>query len=165
MQRRHQKVIEIAPSVDLDEKVRLELCEAAANLAREIGYDNAGTVEFLLDMDRKEWFFIEMNPRIQVEHTVTEVITGMDLVRSQILIAQGHELHGKELSLPAQNDVPAQRLCGAGAHHHRRPGQQIHARLRQDFGVSFAPAVMEFVWMAAWALPAPLSRRFTIRCS
>ncbi len=106
VQRRHQKVIEIAPSVDLDEKVRLELCEAAANLAREIGYNNAGTVEFLLDMDRKEWFFIEMNPRIQVEHTVTEVITGVDLVRSQILIAQGHELHGKELSLPAQDDVP-----------------------------------------------------------
>lgn len=106
VQRRHQKVIEIAPSVDLDEKVRLELCEAAANLAREIGYNNAGTVEFLLDIDKNEWFFIEMNPRIQVEHTVTEVITGVDLVRSQILIAQGYELHGKELALPAQNDVP-----------------------------------------------------------
>jgi pyruvate carboxylase len=106
VQRRHQKVIEIAPSVDLNEKVRLELCEAAANLAREIGYNNAGTVEFLLDMDKNEWFFIEMNPRIQVEHTVTEVITGVDLVRSQILIAQGYELHGKELALPAQNEVP-----------------------------------------------------------
>ncbi len=106
VQRRHQKVIEIAPSVDLDEKVRLELCEAAANLAREIGYNNAGTVEFLLDMDKHEWFFIEMNPRIQVEHTVTEVITGVDLVRSQILIAQGYELHGKELALPAQDEVP-----------------------------------------------------------
>jgi pyruvate carboxylase len=106
VQRRHQKVIEIAPSVDLDDKVRIELCDAAARLAKEIGYDNAGTVEFLLDMDRNEWFFIEMNPRIQVEHTVTEVITGIDLVRSQILIAQGHELHGKAVHIPQQNAVP-----------------------------------------------------------
>lgn len=106
VQRRHQKVVEIAPSVDLDDRVRSELCEAAARLAREIGYDNAGTVEFLLDMDRNEWFFIEMNPRIQVEHTVTEVITGIDLVRSQILVAQNHALHDPELNLPAQGDIP-----------------------------------------------------------
>ena len=64
-------------------------------MAREIRYDNAGTVEFLYDLDRHEWFFIEMNPRIQVEHTVTEVITGLDLVRAQILIAQGHALHSR----------------------------------------------------------------------
>jgi pyruvate carboxylase len=64
-------------------------CLAAARIAKEISYDNAGTVEFLYDLDRSEWFFIEMNPRIQVEHTVTEVITGIDLVRAQILIAQG----------------------------------------------------------------------------
>jgi pyruvate carboxylase len=106
VQRRHQKVIEIAPSVNLDERVRHELCEAAARLGREIGYDNAGTVEFLLDIDRNEWFFIEMNPRIQVEHTVTEQITNIDLVRSQILIAQGHELHGDEVGLPAQDAIP-----------------------------------------------------------
>lgn len=106
VQRRHQKVVEIAPSVGLDEKVRNELCGAAASLAREIGYDNAGTVEFLLDLDRKEWFFIEMNPRIQVEHTVTEVITGIDLVRSQILVAQGFPLHGPEVDLPSQEEIP-----------------------------------------------------------
>lgn len=105
VQRRHQKVIEIAPSVDLDEKVRTELCEAAVKLCREIGYDNAGTVEFLYDQDTKEWFFIEMNPRIQVEHTVTEVITGLDLVRSQILIADGKRMHGTEVGIPAQNDI------------------------------------------------------------
>src|SRR3954467_6148055 len=63
VQRRHQKVIEIAPSVDLDEDVRRALCDAAARIAREIGYDNAGTVEFLYDLDRKDWFFIEINPR------------------------------------------------------------------------------------------------------
>ncbi len=106
VQRRHQKVIEIAPSVDLDETIRHELCGAAARLAKEIGYDNAGTVEFLLDTDKNEWFFIEMNPRIQVEHTVTEVITGIDLVRSQVLIAEGHELHGERIAIPAQNEVP-----------------------------------------------------------
>jgi len=106
VQRRHQKVVEIAPSVGLDEKVRMELCEASARMAREIGYDNAGTIEFLFDLDRNEWFFIEMNPRIQVEHTVTEVITGIDLVRSQILIAQGYPLFGPELDFPPQDKIP-----------------------------------------------------------
>src|SRR4029434_5873451 len=106
VQRRHQKVVEIAPSVGLPEKVRLELCNAAARIAREIKYDNAGTVEFLYDLDRHEWFFIEMNPRIQVEHTVTEEITGVDLVRSQILIAQGAKLHGPEVALPRQDEIP-----------------------------------------------------------
>jgi len=106
VQRRHQKVIEIAPSVDLDRHVRAELCAAAVKLCDEINYDNAGTVEFLYDQDTKEWFFIEMNPRIQVEHTVTEVITGLDLVRSQILIAAGKPMHGKEVGIPAQEDIP-----------------------------------------------------------
>jgi pyruvate carboxylase len=106
VQRRHQKVIEIAPSIELDETVRKELCEAAVKLCKEIGYDNAGTVEFLYDQDTKEWFFIEMNPRIQVEHTVTEVITGLDLVRSQILIADGKRMHGEEVGIPAQDRIP-----------------------------------------------------------
>jgi pyruvate carboxylase len=106
VQRRHQKVIEIAPSVDLDEGVRKELCEAAVQLASAVSYDNAGTVEFLLDVDSNEWFFIEMNPRIQVEHTVTEQITGVDLVRSQILVAQGHDLHDADVAIPAQEKIP-----------------------------------------------------------
>ncbi|PTX94660.1 pyruvate carboxylase [Opitutus sp. ER46] len=106
VQRRHQKVIEVAPSFGLPPEVVRQLCEAAARLAREIRYDNAGTVEFLYDLDRHEWFFIEMNPRIQVEHTVTEEITGIDLVRAQILVAQGHSLHGPEIGLPAQADIP-----------------------------------------------------------
>lgn len=106
VQRRHQKVVEIAPSVDLDPRVRMELCDAAVKLASQAGYDNAGTVEFLLDVDTHQWFFIEMNPRIQVEHTVTEVITGIDLVRAQILVAQGASLFGPELDMPAQADIP-----------------------------------------------------------
>lgn len=106
VQRRHQKVVEIAPSVGLPDNVRQDLCDAAATLARGVGYNNAGTIEFLYDLDREEWFFIEMNPRIQVEHTVTEQITGIDLVRSQILIAAGAPLHGAELDLPLQPDIP-----------------------------------------------------------
>ncbi|MSU23914.1 MAG: pyruvate carboxylase [Opitutus sp.] len=106
VQRRHQKVIEVAPSFGLPANIVRELCDAAARMAREIRYDNAGTVEFLYDLDRHEWFFIEMNPRIQVEHTVTEVITGLDLVRAQILIAQGHALHSPEVGMPPQADIP-----------------------------------------------------------
>ena len=105
VQRRHQKVIEIAPSVGLDQRVREELCAAAVKLCRAIHYDNAGTVEFLYDQDTQEWFFIEMNPRIQVEHTVTEVITGIDLVRSQILIASGQPMHGAEVGIPPQKEI------------------------------------------------------------
>jgi pyruvate carboxylase len=127
VQRRHQKVIEIAPSVGLDETVRRELCEASVALAKEIGYNNAGTVEFLYDIDSKEWFFIEMNPRIQVEHTVTEVITGIDLVRSQILVAQGHPLFGHEVDIPAQGEIP-------------RNGYAVQARITtEDPANGFAP--------------------------
>jgi pyruvate carboxylase len=106
VQRRHQKVIEIAPSVGLDPQVRTELLDAAVRLAEGTRYDNAGTIEFLYDMDSREWFFIEMNPRIQVEHTVTEVVTNIDVVRSQILIAQGYPLHGTEVGLPTQDEIP-----------------------------------------------------------
>ncbi len=105
VQRRHQKVVEVAPSYGLPQDVVEELCNAAVRMAKEIGYDNAGTIEFLYDLDRHEWYFIEMNPRIQVEHTVTEVITGLDLVRAQILIAQGYELHGREVGMPRQPDI------------------------------------------------------------
>ncbi|MGE9270359.1 MAG: biotin carboxylase N-terminal domain-containing protein, partial [Verrucomicrobiales bacterium] len=106
VQRRYQKVVEIAPSIDLDPKIREELCAAAVSLAKGIGYNNAGTVEFLYDMDQKDWFFIEMNPRIQVEHTVTECVTGIDLVRSQILVAKGHSLYGPEIAIPPQSEIP-----------------------------------------------------------
>jgi len=106
VQRRYQKVVEVAPAVNLDPKVRKELCDAAVALAKGIGYNNAGTVEFLYDMDKNDWFFIEMNPRIQVEHTVTECVTGIDLVRSQILVSQGKELFGEEIAIPPQDQIP-----------------------------------------------------------
>ncbi|MCX7721731.1 MAG: pyruvate carboxylase [Verrucomicrobiae bacterium] len=106
VQRRHQKVIEFAPSLGLPEEVRRALCDAAVNIAREVGYDNAGTVEFLVDVDTNRWFFIEVNPRIQVEHTVTEIITDIDIVRAQILIAMGHALFSPEVGIPPQDRIP-----------------------------------------------------------
>ncbi len=106
VQRRYQKVVEVAPAMHLDPVIRKELCDAAVKLADGIGYNNAGTVEFLYDMDQKDWFFIEMNPRIQVEHTVTECVTGIDLVRSQILVAQGESIFGDEIAIPSQENIP-----------------------------------------------------------
>ncbi|WP_174770059.1 pyruvate carboxylase [Brevifollis gellanilyticus] len=105
VQRRHQKVIEQAPSYGVKQEIIDGLCDAAVKLAKEVNYTHAGTVEFLVDHESGEWFFIEMNPRIQVEHTVTEEITGIDIVRSQILIAQGHKMHEEPLALPAQPNI------------------------------------------------------------
>jgi pyruvate carboxylase len=106
VQRRHQKVVEVAPAIGLPNRVRQELADAAVALARAANYYNAGTVEFLVDVDTFEWFFIEVNPRVQVEHTVTEVVTGIDIVRTQIQVAQGLSLHGQEIGLPAQSEIP-----------------------------------------------------------
>ena len=106
IQRRHQKVVEVAPAVGLKPKIREELCRAAVQIGRTANYFNAGTVEFLVDVDTDNFYFIEVNPRVQVEHTVTEVVTGIDVVRSQILVAQGCTLHGPEMHLPEQKDVP-----------------------------------------------------------
>ncbi len=105
VQRRHQKVVELAPAVNLDPDVRLQICEAAVRIGRQVRYQNAGTVEFLVDAGTNEYFFIEVNPRIQVEHSVTEIITGVDLVKSQILVAMGHALHDSIINLPQQEGV------------------------------------------------------------
>ena len=106
VQRRHQKVVEVAPAVGLTPELRQALAQAALQLARTAGYFNAGTTEFLVDADSGEFFFIEVNPRIQVEHTVTEMVTGIDLVRAQILVAQGCALTEPPLSLPPQEKIP-----------------------------------------------------------
>jgi len=101
IQRRHQKVVEFAPSLCLTRNQREELCTAALKIAGQVRYENAGTVEFLLDGDGN-WFFIEMNPRIQVEHTVTEMITGRNLVQAQILVAEGKKLSDPEINISNQ---------------------------------------------------------------
>ena len=105
VQRRNQKVVEVAPAVSLASSIRAALADAAVSLAKSAGYRNAGTVEFLVDSDTGRWYFIEVNPRVQVEHTVTEMVTGIDIVRCQIQIAQGLALHGPEINLPAQPDI------------------------------------------------------------
>jgi pyruvate carboxylase len=105
VQRRHQKVVEIAPAPNLDANVRQALCDAALTIGRAVNYQNAGTVEFLLDRETNQYYFIEVNPRIQVEHTVTEEVTGVDIVKSQILIAQGTPLTDPEIGLGSQNEI------------------------------------------------------------
>ncbi len=105
VQRRHQKVVEIAPAPNLDSAVRQALLDAALKIGRAVKYENAGTVEFLVDRDTNQFYFIEVNPRIQVEHTVTEEVTGIDLVKSQILVAQGVPLADPEIGLPSQEAV------------------------------------------------------------
>jgi pyruvate carboxylase subunit A len=101
IQRRHQKLIEIAPSLVLSPRLRAEMGDAAIAIARAVQYDNAGTVEFLLDQ-QGNYYFIEMNPRIQVEHTVTEQITAVDIVRAQISIAAGKALEFRQEDVTLQ---------------------------------------------------------------
>ncbi|MFT8871465.1 MAG: pyruvate carboxylase [Sporolactobacillus sp.] len=104
VQRRHQKVVETAPSRSLDEAVRRDICQSAVRLMKSVNYENAGTVEFLVVPDGT-FYFIEVNPRVQVEHTITELITGIDIVQSQILIAEGYLLHEKPLLIPRQEEM------------------------------------------------------------
>jgi pyruvate carboxylase len=103
IQRRHQKVVEIAPSVSLSDELREDICEAAVRLMNNVKYVNAGTVEFLVA--NNEFYFIEVNPRVQVEHTITEMVTGVDIVQSQLLIAEGHAMHSSKVGIPLQEDV------------------------------------------------------------
>ncbi|MFN4261256.1 MAG: pyruvate carboxylase [Gemmataceae bacterium] len=105
LQRRHQKIVEIAPALRLDAAVRQAILDAALAVGRAVGLDNAGTVEFLVDADTGQFYFIEVNPRIQVEHTVTEVVTGYDIIKCQILIASGQPLSDPEIGLDRQENV------------------------------------------------------------
>jgi len=104
VQRRFQKVVEVAPALGLAQKTKDALYEYALRITRHVDYTHAGTVEFLVDKDENV-YFIEVNPRIQVEHTITEEVTGIDIVRSQILIAMGYELSHKTIFIRSQEDV------------------------------------------------------------
>lgn len=104
IQRRHQKVIEFTPAISITKEQREAICNDALKIARAVNYRSAGTVEFLVDKNGKH-YFIEMNPRIQVEHTVTEMVTGIDLVQSQILIAEGLRLDSDEINIKSQDDI------------------------------------------------------------
>ena len=104
VQRRHQKVVEYAPAFSVPEKTRKIIFESALKLCHKVGYRNAGTCEFLVDLEGNP-YFIEMNPRIQVEHTVTELVTDVDIVRAQILIAEGYPLNSPEISITSQESI------------------------------------------------------------
>ena len=105
IQRRHQKVIEFTPALCLTDAQREAICADAIKIAKAVDYRSAGTVEFLLDPSTGKHYFIEMNPRIQVEHTVTEMVTGIDIVQSQILVAEGYELASEEIGIPRQDAI------------------------------------------------------------
>jgi acetyl-CoA carboxylase biotin carboxylase subunit len=149
IQRRHQKLIEESPCPVIDEKIREELCRSALRLAQEANYQNAATVEFLLDRDRN-FYFIEVNARIQVEHPVTEMVTGHDLIKWQIRIAAGQPLNLRQRDIkysgvamecrinaedPARNFVPCpgriDRFIQPGG-----PGVRIDTHLSQGSVIS-----------------------------
>ncbi len=104
VQRRHQKVVEYAPAFSIPDETRQIIFDSAIRLSKAVGYRNAGTLEFLVDADNNP-YFIEMNPRIQVEHTVSEEITNIDLVQSQILVAEGYPIDSDEINIKSQDDV------------------------------------------------------------
>ena len=160
MQRRHQKVIEIAPAPNLDPELRDRICADAVAFARAIGYVNAGTVEFLLD-ERGNHVFIEMNPRIQVEHTVTEQVTDRDLVIAQLRIAAGATL--PELNLtPGPGDALRRRAAVPG--HHRGPGQRLPPGHRRDQQLPLAGRPRRAARRRHDPHRAPRSARTSTRC-
>ncbi|OGQ83273.1 MAG: acetyl-CoA carboxylase biotin carboxylase subunit [Deltaproteobacteria bacterium RIFCSPLOWO2_12_FULL_60_19] len=121
LQRRHQKVIEEAPAAALPLKLREEIQNAAVTIAKKIGYENAGTIEFILDQDAERFYFLEMNTRIQVEHPVTEAISGMDLVQEQLRIAGGEPLSRSQSEVKLSGHAIECRITAESAAHGFRP--------------------------------------------
>ncbi len=142
IQRRHQKLIEFTPALAITEEKRQRICNDALKIAKAVNYRNAGTVEFLLDKYGNH-YFIEMNPRIQVEHTVTEMVTGIDIVQSQLLIAEGYSLNSPELGIYSQDDVTIRgyaiqcRITTEDPHNHFAPdtGKIDIYRTGSGFGI------------------------------
>jgi acetyl-CoA carboxylase, biotin carboxylase subunit len=137
LQRRHQKIIEEAPAPCIDEGLREKICQAAVTLARTIGYQNAGTVEFIFDQDTNQFYFLEMNTRIQVEHPVTEMITGVDLVAQQFLVARGVPLTIKQSDIHLRGHAIECRINAESPQHGFRPcpGRITHWRPPQGAGI------------------------------
>ena len=133
VQRRYQKVVEVAPSVTLRQETREKLYEYALRITREVNYNNVGTVEFLVDHD-ENIYFIEVNPRVQVEHTITEEITGVDIVRSQIEIAQGYPLEDPRIFIKSQEDVQ----CNGYAIQCRLTTEDPENGFKPDYGTIIA---------------------------
>ena len=121
LQRRHQKIIEEAPAYAVSPEVRARICNAAATLARSIGYQSAGTIEFIYDNETADFYFLEMNTRIQVEHPVTEMITGVDLVQQQLLIARGEPIALKQTDIRFAGHAIECRITAESPQHGFRP--------------------------------------------
>lgn len=136
VQRRHQKVIEEAPSIAVDEETRKNITQAAVNAAKACNYYNAGTIEFLMDKDKK-FYFLEMNTRLQVEHPVTEMITGVDLVKQQIKIANGEKITLKQEDLKIHGHAIECRIYAEDVDNNFAPstGKIIHHRLTSGPGI------------------------------
>ncbi|RKD28964.1 pyruvate carboxylase [Thermohalobacter berrensis] len=126
IQRRHQKIIEYTPAISLTEEKRQAICNDAIKIAKAVDYRGAGTVEFLVDAQGNH-YFIEMNPRIQVEHTITEMVTGIDIVQSQILVAEGYSLNSPQIGIKSQDSIETR-------------GYSIQCRITtEDPSLNFAP--------------------------
>ena len=165
LQRRHQKLVEESPSPALDQPVREAMMEAAARVSKQVGYRNAGTIEMLLDSDGKTFYFLEMNTRLQVEHPVTELVTGVDLVKAQLLIASGEplgfgqddvELRGAAIECrinaenPAKGFLPAPGHIGAYREPHG-PGVRVDSGAESDYTIpqAYDPLIAKLITSGA----------------
>ena len=164
VQRRNQKVIERAPATFFTAEQRRDLCAEALKIGRAVNYLNAGTVEFLQDADTGKFYFIEVNPRVQVEHTVTEAVTGIDIVRAQIRIAEGAKIGDARQRRAQAGRHSSQRLRDAVSRHDRRSREQLHSRLRPHHGVSQPRRFRHSARRRHRLLAARSSRVRTIRC-
>ncbi|MBB1159969.1 MULTISPECIES: acetyl-CoA carboxylase biotin carboxylase subunit [Amycolatopsis] len=144
LQRRRQKVVEEAPSPGIDERIRTGMTSAAVRLCKEVGYRSAGTCEFLVDDDTGEFFFIEMNTRIQVEHPVTELITGIDLVAEQLRIAAGEPLRFRQSDVTKRGHAVEFRVCAEDPERNFLPGPGKIGDVRLPGG----PWVRTDTWLA-----------------
>jgi acetyl-CoA carboxylase, biotin carboxylase subunit len=138
IQRRHQKLVEEAPCPVITAEVRKNMGEAAIRLVKEVGYQNVGTVEFLLDSDLKSFYFMEMNTRVQVEHPVTEMVTGVDIVKLQLQIADGNKLPFKQSDIKIQGHAMECRINAEDPETFRpSPGKVEELHVPGGFGVRF----------------------------
>jgi len=139
LQRRHQKLVEESPGPTLSREIREEICKSAVRLAKEAGYTNAGTVEFIFDQKENKFYFIEVNARIQVEHPVTELVTGIDLIKTQIRVAAGEQLPFKQKNIEHFGSAIEARINAEDPAHGFRgsPGTITKLRLPGGPGVRF----------------------------
>lgn len=138
IQRRHQKLVEEAPCPVISEETRRNMGEASLRLVREVGYQNVGTVEFLLDSDHKSFYFMEMNTRVQVEHPVTEMVTGVDIVKLQLQIANGNKLPYKQSDIKIRGHAMECRINAEDPDTFKpSPGKIEELHVPGGFGVRF----------------------------